>query len=179
MAKLCKCGCGYPVFSNGYSKYCQYKREYYKAPQLKKTPIKASQKPIKKHSERRKKQVDIYHQEKIKLLTRPHTDQLRCFISDTPLRYNKEKGMFVADLHHLDGKEEKLLLDFDDNIVIVKRRFHGMVHDFHILLLLETEWHEGFLLRLKHKRIDLWEKELYKQVKSHLITIEEYNELIK
>lgn len=24
--KTCKCGCGYPVFSNGYSKGCQYKR---------------------------------------------------------------------------------------------------------------------------------------------------------
>lgn len=24
--KTCKCGCGWPVFSHGYAKYCQYKR---------------------------------------------------------------------------------------------------------------------------------------------------------
>lgn len=32
MAKTCKCGCGWPVFSHGYAKYCQNKRTDDKKP---------------------------------------------------------------------------------------------------------------------------------------------------
>lgn len=44
MSKKCNCGCGYPVFSTGYAKYCQHKRTDKKPSKLKRTPIKTKYK---------------------------------------------------------------------------------------------------------------------------------------
>jgi hypothetical protein len=39
MAKTCKCGCGWPVFSHGYARYCQSKRTDNKKPKYPKIKV--------------------------------------------------------------------------------------------------------------------------------------------
>ena len=52
MAKVCLCGCGNPVFSNRYAKYCQYKRtddKWIRAQEKKAEKIKSKPKTINRH----------------------------------------------------------------------------------------------------------------------------------
>jgi hypothetical protein len=51
--KKCNCGCGYPVFSNGYASYCQWKRTDKKRP-----------KPIPQVSKKESKRLAKYYKAK-------------------------------------------------------------------------------------------------------------------
>ena len=177
MSKKCKCGCGYPVFSAGYSKSCQYKREDYKPPSLKRTPLKKSTKPISKTSKRRKEQLTEYYLHKEKVAKKGFKEGLQCFISckEIPKDYD-EKKCILFDIHHLLGRQEEKLTEFI-LCVPVLRQYHAAYHDWDCKRLMDTDWYEGFLIRLRGKSEEAWKKEMYKRVKANIMTLEEYLKL--
>lgn len=58
MAKTCNCGCGWPVFSHGYAKYCQSKRTDDKKP--KKIPAHTKRERIKEFDWGFDNQVELF-----------------------------------------------------------------------------------------------------------------------
>jgi len=176
-SKLCICGCGRPIFSNKYSKFCQYKRtdDNYKKPvRLKRVELKKSTKPIPKRSEKRIEDDRVYMIEKDSRSDKANGKSLICYLSGEEILYKSGKHTF--DLHHLGNKIETKLLEFD-KCVNCKRHYHNILHDWKVEKLLELNWYKYFLAKLKIEHKSMWLKEMRKQLKAGLITITEYNNL--
>lgn len=85
--KKCKCGCGYPVFSHHYAKYCQWKRTDKKKP-----------KPINKISTKESKRLVKYYKAKAEYMI----DHEYCEVC------NLEKA---DQIHHKKGRIGDLLFN--------------------------------------------------------------------
>jgi len=167
-------GCSNPVFGKGYCLRHQYMREDFKPPSFKRTPLKKSTKPILKTSKRRKEQLTEYYLYKEKVAKKGFKEGLQCFISckEIPRDYD-EKKCILFDIHHLLGRQEKKLTEFV-LCVPVLRQYHTAYHDWNCERLMDTDWYEGFLIRLRKVSEKAWKKEMYKRVKANIITLEEY-----
>lgn len=128
---------------------------------------------MKKVSDKRRQQLKRYMEYKYKLFHVPKNRRLKCFLSNNLLHYDNIERCFIGDIHHLDGREEDKLNDYKD-VVPVIRKYHTMIHSMSVEQLLKTSWYYGFLNRLKNKDTDLWKKEILKQYKAGIITLDEY-----
>jgi hypothetical protein len=149
--RLCNVeGCTNHVFGHGYCKYHQYYRT-----DLKK---KIYTKKIKPVSDKRAKQLAVYSAAKEIAWQRALiTGNTKCFICDKIMK-------FTPDWHHLDGREEKQLLDYD-YLVFVHRSCHSAVHNMSYDILKYKPWYDGYLLRLKNIDPILYDKEYAKRYK--------------
>lgn len=112
MAKVCLCGCGNPVFSNKYAKYCQYKRtddkwiraQEKKAEKIKSKPktINRSYNNIKPISDKKAEELKIY---------RVKRDAYLKEITECEVRECNKKSTHI---HHMNGRIGKNL--YDDNM---------------------------------------------------------------
>jgi len=176
-SKLCKeIGCQNPVFSHLYCKYHQHKRTDKKPVQLKRVELKKSTKPIPKRSKKRIEDDKTYYQEKDRRSKEVGKEYLVCYISDEKMYYDYTNKKHWFDIHHLGNKIETKLLEFD-RCVNVKRCYHDSLHQWSIKRLLEDQWYNIFLAKLKIEHKDMWLKEMRRQLKARLISIEEYNAL--
>lgn len=167
MAKLCINCKKYPVFGGGYCKYCQYLRT-----DIKKT-IKASNKPIKNSSKKRKEQLDTYNQLKKEALYMARKQpKSRCFFCDKEFEID-----YMPDWHHLIGKENEKLTDVE-NLVFVHRDCHTLYHALPVDKITQYDWYIGFLNRLKEKSEQGYIIEINRHIRAGLLTIEEYLKLI-
>jgi hypothetical protein len=95
MAKVCLCGCGYPVFSNKYAKYCQNKRTDDKwLSKQGKSGIKKRISPI---SEKKAEQLAIYRVKRDKYLS----ENTVCEVKDC----NKPS----SHIHHMNGRNGSMI----------------------------------------------------------------------
>jgi hypothetical protein len=94
MAKVCLCGCGYPVFSNKYAQYCQNKRTDEKW--LKKSQF-ANRKSISPISKKKAEELKIYRVKRDKYLAE-HTE---CEVKDCRKPSNH--------IHHMNGRNGSML----------------------------------------------------------------------
>jgi predicted GIY-YIG superfamily endonuclease len=152
--------CTFNVFSNGFCKYHQFLR-----PDM-------TIRYINKKSKKREAQLSEYKENTII----PDEDTNKrgekiCFFCDTEI-----KGQ--VSHHHLNGRDGEKL---NDKKYIVDSHNTCHVHLYHsssLDLITKLNWYQGFLLRVKDIDVELWEKELLKQVKANIITNEEYLKLI-
>lgn len=85
--------------------------------------------------------------------------ELRCVFSGI-----KITGDF--DIHHISGERENDHLVDEALLYPALREYHTLYHNSSFIKLIEMDWYREFLLFLKRAHPDLWEKELYKPVKS-------------
>lgn len=124
---------------------------------------------IKDVSERRRIQNKEYVRlKREKGLDKPSVRH-RCFFCN-------EHVSGVPDPHHLDGRIEDNLID-DKFLVPAHRKCHMDYHGLSAILLKQKKWYTGFLDRLYDKSDKLWRKEIYKQVKIGVMSIETYIEI--
>jgi hypothetical protein len=76
--------------------------------------------------------------------------------------------------HHLNQERENERLYDKSMMVPVLNKYHTDYHNMSIIQLLQTSWYNNFLERLKIKYKEIYCKELRKQLKANIITIEEY-----
>jgi hypothetical protein len=160
MSKVCK-KCGHPiVFSKG---LClkHWKEEYQK-------PLPTAVNNINKFSPKRKK------------LTKDYNDLIkkRDTINTHPFCFFCNKRIIgIVSHHHLIGRDGEDLIN-EKYIVDSHNSCH--VEEYHqrsVEILVTYDWYDGFLLRLKAIDIKLWEKEIYKQVKANIMTLEQFKNL--
>lgn len=99
MAKQCKCGCGYDVFSNGYAKFCQWKRKDYNPKPLKRTALKRSTTPIRKESKK-------LAQEK-----RKYTPLKKDYLESHTVCEVHDCDKPSTNLHHKKGRDRRMFAD--------------------------------------------------------------------
>jgi len=91
------------------------------------------------------------------------------------LRYEDDDVLMkYLDCHHLNQERENERLFDEDMMVPVLRKYHTDYHSMSVHKLLEQSWYPGFLERLKNRDIELYRKELSKQLKAGIINIEKY-----
>lgn len=90
----------------------------------------------------------------------------------------KEIKNGVFDPHHTKGRDNDNLVD-KEYLVYADHWAHMNYHADTVEHNLEREWYPQFLLRLYSLDEKLYRKELYKQVKSDLITLEEYVNIVE
>ena len=156
--KRCKVdGCDAYIFSHG---YCKYHYNLNKgAKPIKRTPIKKNQKSIRRVSEKKKNELELYKQAKENIRNKLIAKKkFKCFFSneDLPLDYNR--------FHHLKGRVGKLLYD-ENNLVPAIDEYHLKYHDLSVEKLQEEWWYNIFLENLKKKDNSLYEKEINKYLK--------------
>lgn len=107
---------------------------------------------------------------------------LFCFLSGKQIKIPEElKGenddtlMSFLDCHHLNQERDNERLYDKDMMVPVLRHFHTLYHSLSVKQLLDQPWYKSFLIRLKNKSYEVYRKEIGKQLKANLITIEEYD----
>ncbi len=153
-------GCTRPIFSHLLCAYHQFRRKQQGGDLFKRKA------PIKKRSEKRAKDERYY------------ADKAREFFDEAVK--NGTNFCFFCDgkverldgLHHLEGRQEKKLLNFD-LIVIVHNDCH--VYKYHMMSYeqrIKQVWWNDFLVRLKSKSEELWHKEIRKGEKVHRINPE-------
>lgn len=76
--------------------------------------------------------------------------------------------------HHLNQERDNDRLYDEEMMVPVLDKYHNDYHSLSVSQLLQTFWYNGFLERLKLKSKEIYSKELRKQLKAGIITIEEY-----
>jgi hypothetical protein len=146
-------GCTNPVFGKGYCKYHQYHRTDLK--------VKTYIKNIKVVSSKRLSQLIIYSAAKIIAWDNAlKTGNNRCFICNR--QFNTKT---IPDWHHLDGREEDLLLD-QQFLRFAHRQCHEEIHNLYYDLLKLKPWYEGYLQRLKEIDQKLYDKEYDKRFKA-------------
>lgn len=96
---------------------------------------------------------------------------LRCVFSGRQI-----KGDF--DIHHINGERENESLYDEHFLFPCYREYHSLYHSLPFDKLIEFEWYVSFLEFLKRFDSLLWEKEVYKPVKSGLKSIVWYDNLI-
>jgi hypothetical protein len=113
MAKSCtREDCNNHRFSGGYCFYHQSFRTDKKQKELKKSPLKKSNKQINKQSKKTKKLTTIYLKERTKFL-----DGKICPIT----------GRSSTEIHHIDGREYERLID-KTRWLAVTREGHQYIH---------------------------------------------------
>lgn len=110
-------------------------------------------------------------------------NKLRCFFSDKPITILEEIRhedddtlMKYLTCHHLNQERENERLYDKEMMVPVLSYYHNLYHSLSVEKLLELPWYLPFLMRLKMKSIEVYRKELYKQVKASLISEEYYEQ---
>jgi hypothetical protein len=81
--------------------------------------------------------------------------------------------------HHLNQERENERLFDKEMMVPVIGKYHNDYHSMSISMLLKCWWYHSFLIRLKTRSMEVYRKEINKQFKANLITIEEYEERTK
>ena len=159
---LCK-ECNNNVFGGGYCKYHQYRRgmqggdKYTRKPKIKK------RKPIPKESKKRKEEHKYYSQhcrELTQELKDANDGRIFCFFSGREIT-----GRPVY--HHLRGRSGDFYTD-KRWLVPCLNKYHNMYHFTPTGKLREESWYPEFLIKLREKADDLYEKEIKKQSKSEL-----------
>lgn len=81
--------------------------------------------------------------------------------------------------HHLNQERDNDRLYDEEMMVPVLDKYHNDYHSLSVSKLLQTFWYNSFLERLKLKSLEVYSKELRKQLKANIITIEEYEKRTK
>lgn len=131
MAKTCKCGCGWPVFSHGYARYCQSKRTDNKKPtypKIKVTQVKdfAQKTRVRDYGFPFKTQIDLFNwlwdeaKNEKGIVTCPYTgERLNRF-------YNTE--LWVNCFAHVLNKKNYTYFKLNPrNIKVVLPEFHRII----------------------------------------------------
>ena len=94
------------------------------------------------------------------------------------LRYESDDVLMkYLTCHHLNQERDNERL-FDENMMVpVLDKYHNDYHSLSVVFLLQTNWYYGFLERLKIKAPEVYNKEIRKQLKAGLITIEQYEQI--
>jgi len=112
MAKVCLCGCGYPVFSNKYAKYCQNKRTDDKwLSKQGKSGIKKRINPI---SDKKAEELKVYREVRDK------------YMSEHEVCEYGNCTALANDLHHKAGRG--IELSNSKNFMAVCRNHHTYIH---------------------------------------------------
>jgi len=159
--KLCK-ECNNAVFGGGYCKYHQYKRKMLGGDLYERKPPK-KRKAIPKESKKRKVEHKYYTQhckELTKELKDANNGRIFCFFSGREI-----KGTPVY--HHLRGRSGDFYTD-KKWLVPCLNKYHNMYHFTPIEKLMQESWYPEFLIKLREKAEDLYQKEIKKQEKSEL-----------
>ena len=161
--KICsELNCNSPVFSNSYCKYHQYKRKMRGGDLYERKP-RQKRKPIPKESKKRKEEHKYYAQH-CKELTQELKDanngRIFCFFSGREIT-----GKPVY--HHLRGRSGDFYTD-KRWLVPCLNKYHNMYHFTPIEKLIQESWYPEFLIKLREKAEDLYNKEIKKREKSEL-----------
>jgi hypothetical protein len=149
MAKICKVeGCDQNVFGSGYCKRHQYLRD-----DIVKS-IKTLNKPIRKLSVKRKKQMDTYIELKAEIIAEAKRDGLYlCRFCG-----KRFEDTDTVEIHHLLGRIEDKLIDKKD-LILVHRQCHTEYHSLTVEQLYRTEWYRWFLMGLHYISPEAYKKE--------------------
>ena len=133
MAKKCECGCGYPVFSHKYAKFCQWKRTDEKKP-----------KPLNR---------SLITKKVSKGINKVSIPQLKLLKEYRPLRdaYMVEHEICEVrgcenpsnNLHHRKGRSGKLLIDTEYFMACCGVCHPRKIHETHV----EWAYDNGYLIR--------------------------------
>lgn len=144
--------CELPCFSKGLC--LKHWREEHGKPLSKHKNPSHRYKPVNKVAKKRSKQLMDY-----KKITLDSGTPMRCFFCDKPI----VNGQY--DKHHLKGRENDLLLEKEWLVPAHNNCHVHLYHSVSVKKLMLLPWYEGFLLRLKAKSEELWQKEIDKQSK--------------
>jgi hypothetical protein len=136
-------------------------------------------------SNKRKEENLIYRDTKKRLfLSDLKSGRLVCFFTQkkivipAELRYESDDVLMkYLTCHHLNQERDNERL-FDENMMVpVLDKYHNDYHSLSVVFLLQTNWYYGFLERLKIRAPEVYNKEIRKQLKAGLITIEQYEQI--
>lgn len=136
-------------------------------------------------SNKRKNENLIYRDTKKRLfLSDLKSGRLVCFFTQkkivipAELRYESDDVLMkYLTCHHLNQERDNERL-FDENMMVpVLDKYHNDYHSLSVVFLLQTNWYYGFLERLKIRAPEVYNKEIRKQLKAGLITIEQYEQI--
>ena len=149
MAKICKAeGCDFPVFSCGYCRRHQYLRDDVKM------YLQSSNKPIRKVSVKRKKQMDTYIELKAEIIAEAKRDGLYlCRFCG-----KRFEDTDTVEIHHLLGRIEDKLIDKKD-LILTHWKCHTEYNSFTVEQLYKTEWYRWFLMGLHYISPEAYKKE--------------------
>ena len=133
-------------------------------------------------SAKRSKENQLYRDTKKRLfLSDLKCGRLVCFFTQkkiivpVELRYEDDDTLMkYLTCHHLNQERENDRLYDEEMMVPVLDKYHNDYHSMSVSQLLQTDWYSDFLLRLKDKAPEVYNKEIRKQLKAGIITIEEY-----
>ena len=137
---------------------------------------------MRKISTKREKEIQYYRDTKKKLfLCDLKSSRLLCFFTQkkiiVPQELKEESDdmlMKYLTCHHLNQERDNDRLYDEEMMVPVLDKYHNDYHSLSVNQLLQTFWYNGFLERLKLKSKEIYSKELRKQLRAEIITIEEY-----
>lgn len=125
---------------------------------------------MKKVSDKRKEQLVEYADIKYDM---SKSDQ-RCVFTGLIIKTGCD-----FDIHHINGERENEHLVDRKYLFPCKRLYHNQYHDNSFNWLYRQEWYRGYLEFLKRGFPDLWDKEIYKPVRSGDMDMEWYFEQIE
>jgi hypothetical protein len=123
---------------------------------------------MRKVSKKRAVELKEYSDIKKKILS---DGSLRCVFSGLPINSD-------FDIHHINGERENEHLVDEQYLFPCLREYHTLYHNSTFKELIELEWYRGYLEFLKRYESSLWEKELYKPVKSGDKSLEWYGNVV-
>jgi len=149
-------GCTNFQFGGGFCKYHQYERRKQGGDKFKRKPNKTP-----KESPKRKEEHKRYIQNCAELtqeIKDANNNKIYCFFSGLEIT-----GTPIY--HHLQGRTGKFYLD-KDNLVPCLNEYHNQFHFTSVDSLKQDWWYADFLVRLKAKSTELYNKEMRKQEKT-------------
>jgi hypothetical protein len=124
---------------------------------------------MKRISNKRKEQLSEYSTIKNDMMAYDK----RCVFSGSLIKAGED-----FDIHHINGERENEHLIDEQFLYPCKREYHTLYHSLSYDKLIDTAWYREFLSFLKRAHYDIWEKELYKPVKTGELSLESYMNLI-